>query len=111
MGKVSNPSIKIVQSLSTTEKQGSEGTEIIDKIKLTNSSITNLPVKIDTPVVTPDNSDDDSIINNNTDTIPYISNMDAEISPPFQVILSDDPIDNAFDTKVDIKDAHITLGL
>ena len=58
-----------------------------------------------------ENSGNDSSTNDNIDTVPCISNMNVEISPPFQVILSDDPIDNAFDIKVDIKDAHITLGL
>ena len=37
--------------------------------------------------------------------------MNTEIYPLFQVIVSDYPIDNTFDIKVDIKGAHKTLGL
>ena len=66
---------------------------------------------MNTLLITMENSGNDSSTNDNIDTVPCISNMNVEISPPFQVILSDNPIDDIFDIKIDIKGAPSTLGL
>ena len=110
--KVANPTVQIVDALTPTNRniQGFGSTKKRSNVQFIEKQTTIVPNKAN--LISPDTSDDESIDNiSRKSTVPCISSMYTDITAPFHLTLSDDPIDNTFNIKVNIKGNHKTLGL
>ena len=109
--KVERPEIAVVDNLSTTTRgaQGFGSTETKSS-PITGQSPPPPPSIKDTsptsgPLVTPDNSDVEEPVPRK------IMALHTDISPPYHITLSTDPIDNTLEIPIKIKGQHPTLGL